>query len=282
MKMTNKSNDPEIRCPSRGTKIINGIYWLMGVCALIWSKTLKGLKSIKECIENWRDSNDVRLASLLIILVILCGMEVRRSPKACIGTTMPCKISVVSGETDKVDTGDENVISHSVEKDETVRVQQEESTTTTLKTNEEIADEVILGLWGNGDERIKRLEEAGYNVQEIQKLVQEKMPVVTPALVATNGTGVLTKSGGISYNNPYGYKETWYSQKVLPGKGLTIPGRHVDERGLVCDGDGYICVAINVNDSKFPYGSIMETSLGLAKVYDHGCAPGVIDVYVAW
>ena len=79
-------------------------------------------------------------------------------------------------------------------------------------------------------------------------------------------TGVLTKSKGVNYFN--GYRETWYSQKVLPGKGLKIPGRHVDSRGLVCDGDGYICVA----SSDYPKGTIVETSLGTGKVYDSGCA----------
>ena len=51
----------------------------------------------------------------------------------------------------------------------------------------------------------------------------------------------LTKSKGrVIFNGHY---ETWYSQKVLPGKGLNIPGRHVDNKGLVRDGNGYICVA---------------------------------------
>lgn len=42
---------------------------------------------------------------------------------------------------------------------------------TTRKTNEEIANEVINGLWGNGDDRKKNLEAAGYDYTEIQKLV---------------------------------------------------------------------------------------------------------------
>ena len=39
------------------------------------------------------------------------------------------------------------------------------------KTNEEIAHEVIRGLWGNGSERSRRLRNAGYNPEEIRKLV---------------------------------------------------------------------------------------------------------------
>lgn len=41
------------------------------------------------------------------------------------------------------------------------------------KTNEEIALEVIDGLWGNGDDRKQRLAEAGYNYSSIQKLVNQ-------------------------------------------------------------------------------------------------------------
>ena len=45
--------------------------------------------------------------------------------------------------------------------------------TTTLKTNEDVAMEVLDGKWGNNPERKKRLEEAGYNYSEIQKIVND-------------------------------------------------------------------------------------------------------------
>ena len=43
------------------------------------------------------------------------------------------------------------------------------------KTNEEIAVEVIRGLWGVYPERKKLLEEAGYNYSEVQKIVNQLM-----------------------------------------------------------------------------------------------------------
>lgn len=46
---------------------------------------------------------------------------------------------------------------------------------TILKSNEEIANEVIDGLWGNDEERRNRLSEAGYNYNEVQAIVNEKM-----------------------------------------------------------------------------------------------------------
>lgn len=39
------------------------------------------------------------------------------------------------------------------------------------KSNEEIAAEVVRGEWGNGAERRRRLEEAGYNYRKIQNIV---------------------------------------------------------------------------------------------------------------
>ena len=41
------------------------------------------------------------------------------------------------------------------------------------KTTEEIAKEVLQGIWGNGTDRKKRLEEAGYKYSTIQKKVNE-------------------------------------------------------------------------------------------------------------
>ena len=83
---------------------------------------------------------------------------------------------------------------------------------------------------------------------------------------------------GVVYFN--GHKETYYSQKVLPGGGLRIPGRHVAEDGTVRDEEGYICVAADWN--YLPYGSTVLTSLGPARVYDTGCDYGVVDIYVNW
>lgn len=88
----------------------------------------------------------------------------------------------------------------------------------------------------------------------------------------------LTKRGGVAYYN--GHKETWYSQKVLPGGGLKIPGRHVADDGTIRDENGYICVA--ADPSYLSRHSRVMTSLGPAKVYDSGCAYGIIDIYTNW
>lgn len=94
----------------------------------------------------------------------------------------------------------------------------------------------------------------------------------------TKSGGHLTRSGGVYYYN--GHKETWYSTNEAGGKttARSIPGKHADENGLIRDEDGYICVA----SSDLAFYSIVETSLGMAKVYDCGCKSGTIDIYTTW
>lgn len=45
----------------------------------------------------------------------------------------------------------------------------------TRKSNEEIADEVIAGKWGNGQDRKNRLSAAGYDYRVIQDIVNKKL-----------------------------------------------------------------------------------------------------------
>lgn len=113
---------------------------------------------------------------------------------------------------------------------------------------------------------------------EPEPVIEEVIKEPAPMMTHDYGGKGLTKRGGV-YWNPYtGLKETWYSQRVLPGGGLTIPGRHVNDEGFVCDGDGYICVS----SSTYPKGTVIETSRGMGKVYDSGCAPGILDIYTNW
>lgn len=43
------------------------------------------------------------------------------------------------------------------------------------KSNDDIANEVIQGIWGNGAERRNKLTYAGYNYREIQDIVNKKL-----------------------------------------------------------------------------------------------------------
>ncbi len=73
-----------------------------------------------------------------------------------------------------------------------------------------------------------------------------------------------------------GYKFTYYSQSVLPGGGLSIPGRHVNAGGYVSDGDGYIVLA-----GSAPKGTVYPTPFGYSgKIYDRGTSGNHLDVYI--
>ena len=87
--------------------------------------------------------------------------------------------------------------------------------------------------------------------------------------------GLTPSKGRIWYN---GHTETYYSQKVLPGEGLAIPGRHIASDGTIRDADGYIVLA----SDDYPRGTVVETSLGAGKVYDTGSGSGNIDLYTDW
>lgn len=82
--------------------------------------------------------------------------------------------------------------------------------------------------------------------------------------------------GVIKWNH---YRWTWYSQRVLPGGGLKIPGRHVGAGGYIMDKNNRICLA----SSKLSKGTIVKTPFGAeGYVYDSGCPADTLDVYVDW
>jgi hypothetical protein len=73
-----------------------------------------------------------------------------------------------------------------------------------------------------------------------------------------------------------GYRFTYYSQQVLPGAGLLIPGRHVNPGGYVSDGGGYIVLA-----GSAPKGTVFDTPFGYqGKIYDRGTSGNHLDVYI--
>lgn len=54
-----------------------------------------------------------------------------------------------------------------------VTVEKVTSKENTLKSDETVANEVLQGLWGNGNERIELLTDAGYDAQKIQRIVNQ-------------------------------------------------------------------------------------------------------------
>lgn len=120
-----------------------------------------------------------------------------------------------------------------------------------------------------------------------RKLVEEK--IVTEATDRIVEYGTKSKPVSASSSASYslsdlqfqgviywgGYKFTYYSQSVLPGGGLNIPGRHINAGGFVADGNGYIVIA-----NSAPLGTVINTPFGYqGKVYDRGTYGNHMDVY---
>lgn len=73
-----------------------------------------------------------------------------------------------------------------------------------------------------------------------------------------------------------GHKFTYYSQQVLPGEGLAVPGRHVNAAGYVADAEGFIVLA-----GSAPKGTVFDTPFGYqGKIYDRGTVGNHLDVYI--
>ncbi len=146
-----------------------------------------------------------------------------------------------------------------------------ESENMTSSVSEEIL-KVKLGV----EATAKKVSETEDAFQSTKTLVAKAESQARAKQVRTSSGSGLTKSKGVVYFN--GHRETWYSERVLPGTGLNIPGRHTDEAGIIRDGDGYICVA----SMDYPKGTVIETSLGTGKVYDVCGVSGTIDIYTSW
>lgn len=130
------------------------------------------------------------------------------------------------------------------------------------------------------------------NVGNERKLISKEIKTEAVAKIVEYGTKSRPASKGGSTVSKYslnnlryrgiirwnGLKFTYYSQSVLSGNGLRIPGRHVNSGGFVADGNGYIVVA----HSSASKGTVINTPFGYkAKVYDRcgNCASNHYDVY---
>lgn len=70
------------------------------------------------------------------------------------------------------------------------------------KSNEQVAAEVLAGLWGNGDDRRNRLTAAGYNYSAIQAIVNGRVGVSPTAPRKSNDVVAAEVLAGAWGNNP--------------------------------------------------------------------------------
>lgn len=93
------------------------------------------------------------------------------------------------------------------------------------KSVDQIADEVIAGKWGNGQERKQKLEAAGYNYNEVQAAVNKKLGINTGTTIS-----YAVRKGDTLSSIAARYGTTW--QKIakdnnLSNPNLIIPGQRL-------------------------------------------------------
>ena len=198
----------------------------------------------------------------------------------------------------------------------------EKTNTTEKKDNTVIAEEVMSGKWGRGEERRINLINAGYNPDEIQGLVNEKImaqqksaqgAAVAATANMTNQAatvsaqtsyqasgGALNSHDGVA-NGPSG-KETYYNLNMSKIVSASQPGGWIYNEAAKYGNEGnlssntwiredgvkmmgnYIMVAANL--SVHPRGSIVMTTLGPGVVVDTGSFassnPNQIDIATTW
>lgn len=92
------------------------------------------------------------------------------------------------------------------------------------KSNEEIANEVINGAWGNGEDRKKRLTDAGYNYTVVQAIVNKKMGAKNQSVY------YVVKRGDTLSAIASKYGTTWQKLQSMNGiinPNLIYPGQRI-------------------------------------------------------
>lgn len=127
------------------------------------------------------------------------------------------------------------------------------------------------------EERRIAEEEAAKKAEEeaVRRAAEEKTEVHAAKYQYGSNSSIDLRSAGIV--NWGSYRFTWYSQNVLPGGGLDIPGRHVNSTGFVCDCDGFIVAA-----TAYGRGTTGNSPWGAWKSYDTGVSGNTVDLYTNW
>lgn len=149
------------------------------------------------------------------------------------------------------------------------------------QTARDAAEQAYDAALKEQEEVRKKAAAASASASSSSSSVANASSIVTSGDSSSSGDGYLTvsqlKFRGVVYYN--GWRLTYYSQSVLPGGGLDIPGRHVED-GFVCDSDGRISVAC----STLPKGTIVKLPFvnhTEGVVRDSGCAAGTLDIYTS-
>ena len=101
----------------------------------------------------------------------------------------------------------------------------EAATDNAKKTNSELADEVIEGKWGNGEERKQRLTAAGYDYDAVQAIVNERVQPSDTVYTVKKGdtlSGIASKYG-TTYQRLAEYNGIKNPNIITVGQKIKIP-----------------------------------------------------------
>ena len=94
------------------------------------------------------------------------------------------------------------------------------------KSNEEIANEVINGAWGNGEDRKKRLADAGYNYTVVQAIVNKKMAARNQSVYYVVKSGdtlsAIASKYGTTYQQLAKINGIANPNKIYPGQKIRV------------------------------------------------------------
>ena len=113
----------------------------------------------------------------------------------------------------------------------------EEDSDTDKKSVDELANEVMEGKWGNGEDRKKKLEDAGYNYDAVQDRVNE--------ILSKNGDSSITEIANDVIAGKYGngeerkkkLEEAGYNYDTVQNKVNEILGASSEKTYTIKDGD---------------------------------------------
>ena len=134
------------------------------------------------------------------------------------------KVDGVSGNCDMDYLYNENIINENENQGESE------------KTIEELSKEVIDGKWGDGEDRKKRLEEAGYDYNAVQDRVNE-MVVLNNKDVTEIAKEVINGEWGNGEDRKNRLEQAGYNYDTVQAKVNQLLGADVTKKYIVKDGD---------------------------------------------
>ena len=105
------------------------------------------------------------------------------------------------------------------------------------KSVDELAQEVIAGKWGNGDDRKNKLTAAGYSYDEVQKKVNEILNASKPAPAPSNPTYKVTAKSGLNVRSGPG---TNHGKIRVLSYGATVKVKSVNNGWAELEDGGFV------------------------------------------